>query len=161
MQQLDNACDLPREMTITIGAPVIITQNLNTKAGLFNGSEGVVHRVVLNEDSQVECIEVQLAGTDVVRTIRRVKQSRRFPGGAFITRRMFPMLVGFARTVHRCQGDTFTTQNVYVDITGMDKIVAMGYVACSRPKKLQQLRFLPCGTQLTKSMFRPHVPPTI
>jgi ATP-dependent exoDNAse (exonuclease V) alpha subunit len=69
---------------------------------------------------------------------------------------MFPLVVAYARTVHKVQGDTIHDP-VVVDFTNMAR-PGQAYVALSRVVSIDQLHILPRGIQLTADMFTAHVP---
>ncbi|GIL50920.1 hypothetical protein Vafri_7004 [Volvox africanus] len=69
---------------------------------------------------------------------------------------MFPLVVAYARTVHKVQGDTIHDP-VVIDFTNMSRL-GQAYVALSRVVNINQLHILPSGITLTADMFQPHVP---
>jgi ATP-dependent DNA helicase PIF1 len=85
--------------------------------GLTNGAKGVVHSIIYAEGSKPPELPVVVIGTFQHYTGPRWKGMEKeapiglvsrkfFNGGKDGTRRMLPMLLGYALSVHKLQGDT-------------------------------------------------------
>ena len=59
LARLDDQSEMPRTLQLFVGAPVLVTQNMNTKRGLFNGVEGVVAGVNTDNHGVVKSIVVK------------------------------------------------------------------------------------------------------
>jgi hypothetical protein len=85
--------------------------------GLTNGAKGVVHSIIYAEGSKPPELPVAVIGTFQHYTCPRWKGMEKevliglvsrkfFSGGKDGTRCMLPMLLGYALTVHKLQGNT-------------------------------------------------------
>ncbi|MBA4078409.1 MAG: hypothetical protein C0508_25495, partial [Cyanobacteria bacterium PR.023] len=136
----DKNCPAPPELELRQGAQVILLVNLDTAAGLVNGSVGTVKNVYDN------CVEIEFAGGNmqVIQPYRwEVKQNEYDPlsGGmkkvVLATRSQLPLKLAWALTIHKSQGATLDRAEVDVS-----EAFAAGqvYVALSRVRNLRSLK---------------------
>jgi len=139
-QFFDKNCPAPTELELRPGAQVILLVNLDTAAGLVNGSVGSVKNVYDN------CVEIEFAGGNiqVIQPYRwEVKQNEYDPlsGGmkkvVLATRSQLPLKLAWALTIHKSQGATLDRAEVDVS-----EAFAAGqvYVALSRVRNLRSLK---------------------
>jgi len=149
-QRLNNSSDLPSELPLAVGCPVMITRN-QKYMNLANGDIGIV--VEVSENKLV--IETEIDGK-----LRRITVGREYErvrvGNSSIERHMYPVRVAYARTVHKTQGETIFGK-LFIHVEGMET-PGEAYVAFSRPTSLDNVTILPAGVNLTPEMFVPHVP---
>jgi ATP-dependent exoDNAse (exonuclease V) alpha subunit len=102
--------------------------------GLTNGARGVILTVNANAGYITLRMDTK---PDEIAVINRVGQSFMLPGGKAAHRRQFPLILGWAMTVHRVQGMTLSSVAVLLD----ESFFAPGqaYVALSRVKQLSKL----------------------
>ena len=126
---LDKCTTAPKEVTLAIGAQVMLIKNLDFERCLVNGSRGVIldftasGPVVLFDNGEQETMcyaefEVESGGKTVLR------------------RCQVPLMLAWALTIHKCQGATIT--NVITDLTGVFE-EAQVYVTLSRACTLEGL----------------------
>jgi ATP-dependent DNA helicase PIF1 len=119
---LDKCTCVPKEITLAVGAQVMLIKNLDFELGLVNGSRGVITDftpggpvVMFDNGSPMTMapmeFEVESGGKTVLR------------------RRQVPLMLAWALTIHKCQGATIT--NVITDLTGVFE-EAQVYVTLSR-----------------------------
>ncbi len=145
---------LPERLVLAVGMTVMVTRNQKHPA-VANGETG---EIVSMSDNAIQLrLPNPCGGQDATRlvTIQRVKETV-YANRNKLERSMFPLSVGFARTVHKVQGDTLSCV-VVVDFTNMARL-GQAYVALSRVTDIANLYILPAGLQLTPQHFNPHVP---
>lgn len=127
VEELDNGGSYLPELTIRLGAQVMITSNLNVKTGIVNGTRGVVVELL------AESIGVKLLDGRIVKISPKVTGTSH----PKIGRRQFPIIPAWAITIHKSQGQTID----YAEIDLGTSIFADGqaYVALSRVKSLEGL----------------------
>ena len=147
---------LRQSLSVSVGARIMLTSNVNVADGLCNGALGTVADIV-EQRNQVISIQVQFDNQSVGRSAKAENPYRsRYPGCVDIrrqsinfnfgkgktvvmTRSQFPVLLAFACTIHKCQGATLDSI-----VVSMKSRFGAGqaYVAMSRVKTLQGLHFL-------------------
>lgn len=142
---------LETNLTVCIGATVMLKRNLNVDAGLVNGSIGLVAGFVQNKDV-ISAIRVQFSGNAKPVHIQRERSTFEVLKGIYYSRKQFPLVLSFAITVHKAQG--LTLQSVIVDAGPGCFDNGMVYVALSRVVALPGLHLidldrsrLKCDTQ--------------
>jgi ATP-dependent DNA helicase PIF1 len=117
----------------------MITSNIDIPKGLVNGTRGVVVKMKADE-----WVSVKLVNGEVFRVKTRVFDTRH----SKIGRRQVPLILAWAITVHKSQGQTID----YAQIDLSSRIFADGqaYVALSRVRSLEGL-FI---TKFVKSSIR-------
>jgi hypothetical protein len=124
------------ELKISIGAPIIFVRN--DAGGMYkNGTRGKV-LAINKEDRQITVLteerkEVKIGYVEWVPTrnndTNNIQKNRYF--------RHFPLLLGFAMTIHRCQG--MTLSKVHLDLAQGTFAPGQMYVALSRLKNVSGL----------------------
>ncbi|GIM16139.1 hypothetical protein Vretimale_18785, partial [Volvox reticuliferus] len=139
---------LPEKLLLAPGMVVMCTQNLKYP----NIDNGTLAEVVAIETTH---IHIRVLGTNCEVNIPHIIDSK-YHNRIRLKRKMYPLVVAFARTVHKVQGDTIRDP-VVIDFTNMSRL-GQAYVALSRIVSIDQLHILPRGITLTSDMFQPHVP---
>ena len=126
----------PKELTLKVGAQVMLTKNLALEIGLCNGSRGVVKK--LNEDT-VKVLFKNGVNLDIPVYPAEVEIS-----GSKVTRSQIPLILAYALTIHKIQGATvdFCVMNLGSSIF----CPGQAYVALSRVRNWDSLlltSFLP------------------
>ena len=140
------------EVYLAVGARVMLIQNVNQKIGLVNGSTGTVLGIIYGSDrlppSLPLSVLVQIDDNcgyrggsffeDIPRVVSIVpKQSTTRNDAVGRYRNQLPLVMGWAVTIHKSQGQTFGLCNV--DLGKSDNPLGLGYVAISRVKALENL----------------------
>ena len=163
---------LPRELKLYIGMPVIVTKNIYTELGITNGTKGVVRSIHFKKEESVvigyrdnfqylqhtpDCIVVELDDINVkpldglpANHVPIVPQRGSFQvhlGGkesVSVNRRHFPLVPRFGCTAHKSQGDTLSKAIVDLVPPPFKKNVRIedAYVPLSRVRRLDDLTVL-------------------
>ncbi|KAK3094305.1 hypothetical protein FSP39_000082 [Pinctada imbricata] len=151
---------LPSQITLAIGAKVMLIRNIDISDGLVNGAQGVVV-AFLRRQSEIEVVFVEFQGSEIGKSTRlkskHVTQQRQFPKatpierteisftvnknnkGLTISRSQFPLKLCWACTVHKVQGLTVSEIVVSFKNRFTD---GQAYVALSRAKTLNGLHIM-------------------
>ena len=129
IEVLDKCTNAPKEITLAIGAQVMLIKNLDFERSLVNGSRGVVMDftatgpVIIFDNGEQETLPYEAFEVE--------------SGNKMILRRVqVPVMLAWALTIHKCQGATIT--NVITDLTGVFE-EAQVYVTLSRACTLDGL----------------------
>jgi ATP-dependent exoDNAse (exonuclease V) alpha subunit len=161
---------MPKQLEIFVGAKVMLRSNINLQKGLVNGSMGNIVEVVWPHfrrdqmyDSDVPSVRVDF-GRDGVHLIepRTVQFPAKYNHGT-IERRMLPMILCWACTVHKMQGCTVEYAVVYLGKSLFQD--GQAYVALSRVRSLEGVRIVeldcskltgrkPCNEDAIREMER-------
>ena len=138
----DKCGGLLSNMTLTIGSRVMVRTNFDVQKGVVNGSLGTVigfkwpflRREPLNDGDLPDAVIVDLdgIGPTQIDTITRNFDSKK---GLIISRRMVPLILSWAVSIHKTQG--ITLEKEVIDLDCFD--YGMEYVAFSRLKSLNGL----------------------
>ena len=149
VQALDKVAAYSVELTLAVGAQVMLLTNINPGAGLVNGSRGVV---VGFERPSKESEEGDLSGgklptkhIDVLFPVVRFKGGKQliqfhdwelqeFPG---VKRQQIPLKLAYAITIHKAQGATLDC--ALIDVGGRTFEYGQAYTALSRVKDMESL----------------------
>ena len=116
---------LPTSIQIAVGAPFMITKNVDTSEHLVNGVIGTIQHIDIPADRPLHgCIYLKfdkaVVGKELKKTspigLRHLVPIRAVTSTFFITdrktvpveRKMFPGVLAFALTVHKSQGSTYS-----------------------------------------------------
>uniref|UniRef100_A0A1I7UD53 ATP-dependent DNA helicase PIF1 n=1 Tax=Caenorhabditis tropicalis TaxID=1561998 RepID=A0A1I7UD53_9PELO len=122
-----------KQLTLKIGAQVMLIKNLDVNKGLCNGSRGIVESF-----SEAGNPVVRFITQDLVMEILRSKFSVRIPGcDVPFIRRQFPLQLAWAISIHKSQGMTLDCAEI-----SLERVFADGqaYVALSRARSLSAIR---------------------
>ena len=129
IEVLDKCCCVGSEITLTVGAQVMLVKNLEVECGLVNGSRGVIteftssgYPFVMFDNGESRELAVEIFSTD--------------SGKLTLQRKQIPLILAWSLTIHKCQGATIT--NVITDLTGVFE-EAQVYVTLSRACSLDGL----------------------
>lgn len=136
---------LPKELKIFVGAKVMLRSNVDVSKGLVNGAIGFIEEIIwphfrraqmYEEDIPSVKVKFDQIGVHLIRPISVQFPAKRSFGTA--ERRMLPLVLSWASTVHKMQGSTVD----HAVINLGPKIFAEGqaYVALSRVRSLDGLR---------------------
>lgn len=131
----------------------MLTKNIWQSRGLYNGSLGTVRGVVYNADvpqsSPPYCILVEFDeyhGPSAVTNSNRhivpiIPETVPFDQscGKSGSRIQFPLVLGWAITIHKAQG--LTLKKVILGIGSLENSIGLTYVGCSRVKSWENLAF--------------------
>ena len=143
--KLDSVCPAKANLTLAVGARVILLATLSLSDKLVNGSVGTVVRlsrspavayVVFDNSTHSEPVGISMHDWSF-------KQS----GSEVARRRQLPLSLAWAISIHKSQGMTLEQCEV-----GLDKIFESGqaYVALSRCKSIEGLSIIsPSGRTVT------------
>ena len=129
---LDAACPAGRELTLKVGAQVILLRTTDHAAGLFNGARGVITSFM--GAAQTPMVRFT-TGAEV--GVRPVPWSVESGGRVAATRRQLPLDLAWAVSIHPAQGTSLDAVDV-----DLSKVFEAGqaYVALSRARSLGGLR---------------------
>ena len=146
-----SSSDLPDVLKIGIKARVMLTQNLDVQNGLVNGVFGTVVgiSVIDNPNDTVDKIYVKFDSERIGRNLKPVlpegmpehtmiidRCERQLESFKNISRKQFPLKLGYASTVHKTQG--MTVSKIVYDMKGTFA-AGQAYVALSRVTGLEGL----------------------
>jgi ATP-dependent DNA helicase PIF1 len=148
VQALDKVAAYSVELTLAVGAQVMLLTNMNPGAGLVNGSRGVVvgfERPPAKEEDLSGSAPPPKYG-DVLFPVVRFKggskqtiqfhdwELQEFPG---VKRQQIPLKLAYAITIHKAQGATLDC--ALIDVGGRTFEYGQAYTALSRVKDMESL----------------------
>lgn len=161
---------LPKVLKIFVGAKVMLRSNIDMSKGLVNGNMGFITEIIwpnfrrgqLYADD-IPSVRIDF-GSDGVHMIKPI--SIQFPAKysyGTAERRMLPLILSWASTVHKMQGCTVDHAVIYLG----SRLFAAGqaYVALSRVRSLDGIRIeeldcskltgkTPCNSEALNEMIR-------
>jgi ATP-dependent DNA helicase PIF1 len=136
-----NECNLENKIVLKIGAPVIYLVN-DMEKGLVNGSVGTI--VKFNGNNPV----AQFSEGKLVE-IEKHNYKKEFPDvNTTVVIEQYPLLLAYAITIHRAQGQTLSQGTLLLDNTIFE--CGQAYVALSRFQTLDSIILL----RYKKSVFK-------
>ena len=136
---LMHGCPAQREVSLRVGAEVILLKNLDLSAGLVNGCRGVVMSFT-KAKSPLPIVHFRIGNSVkqvLSRTIHRANWELKSGSKIIASRNQIPLQLAYALTVHKCQGQTLS--NIYVDFRSRAFTSGQAYVALSRTADIQNL----------------------
>lgn len=147
VQALDKVAAYSVELTLAVGAQVMLLTNINPGAGLVNGSRGVVvgfERPQTNDDD-LSGAKVPAKNQDTLFPVVLFKSGKQliqfhdwelqeFPG---VKRQQIPLKLAYAITIHKAQGATLDC--ALIDVGGRTFEYGQAYTALSRVKDMESL----------------------
>lgn len=148
VQALDRVAAYSVELTLAVGAQVMLLTNINPGAGLVNGSRGVVvgfERPPSKEAEDLSGAKTPTKHGDVLFPVVRFKGGKQliqfhdwelqeFPG---VKRQQIPLKLAYAITIHKAQGATLDC--ALIDVGGRTFEYGQAYTALSRVKDMESL----------------------
>lgn len=134
-----NASGLPpHKLTLKVGIPIVLIRTIAPKAGLHNGT-----RLRIDALQQFVITATILSGQFKGNQVKIPRIDIYFKQADLpftLIRRQFPILVAFAMTINRSQGQGFENVGIYLSLP----VFSHGqlYVALSRCKSMQTLKVL-------------------
>ncbi len=126
----------PHKLTLKKGCIIMMLRNLNTRAGLCNGTRLIV-RELKNNVIDANILKERTLGQRVfIQRIDLIPSDDEFP--VTIRRRQFPIKLAFAMTINKSQGQTFERVGIYL----RTPVFSHGqlYVAFSRAQSKDNIR---------------------
>ena len=136
LETLQRGCTARSKLMLKVGAQVILLKTINQRMGLVNGARGVVEAFEGNGGGTV-VPRVRFANGAVQKIVRVDFQARSGPD--FAVRKQIPLELGYALSIHRCQG--MTLDRVEMDLRSVFEC-GQAYVALSRCRSLEGVRVL-------------------
>ena len=119
------------ELTVAVGARVMLRRNIDTKHGLVNGSIGTITAITS------QCITVKFDHLVDPYPIERVKSKFMLMRSFYVYRKQFLLILAYAVTIHKCQG--LSLNSAIIDLSNKVFSPGMAYVALSRVRSLEGL----------------------
>jgi len=113
------------------GAQIMLKINIDVKAGLINGSRGII----VDINTKKDCISVKFIGGAVVDISSF--QYKYEDKENLILRDQIPLILAWSLTIHKCQGSTL--DSVICDLGNNIFTYSQAYVALSRVRNLNGL----------------------
>lgn len=139
----------PHKLTLKIGTIIMLLRNMNPKKGLCNGTRLIVHSL---HDHFIDA--KILTGTHkndrvYIPRIDLAPSENALP--FVLKRRQFPVIISFAMTINRSQGQTFSRVGLYLE----EPVFSHGqlYVAFSRCKNEENLKVYVKNTHQQGELF--------
>jgi ATP-dependent DNA helicase PIF1 len=129
MKKMDNSAPYVDELTLKVGAQVMLITNLDTEGGLVNGKLGIVKHI------DPKFVMVQFKGYNYSTQIPYY--SWVLENYDNVSKNQIPLVLAYAITIHKMQGSTL--DSAYIDIGRSVFEYGQAYVALSRVKSLESL----------------------
>ena len=130
IERLDKDAPYEKELTLKVGAQVMLLVNLNQEAGLINGSRGIVNS--FDKDGNPV---VLFASNNTMLPVK--PHIWKLEGDANIGRQQIPLRLAYALTIHKAQGASL--DSAFIDIGASTFEYGQAYVALSRVRNLNSL----------------------
>jgi len=143
-QALDKVAAYSVELSLAVGAQVMLLTNMNPGSGLVNGSRGVVIGFEQPKNDEDKTFVVKKAG-DIVFPVVRFKSGDQLiqyhdwevPDMPGVKRQQIPLKLAYAITIHKAQGATLDC--ALIDVGGRTFEYGQAYTALSRVKDMESL----------------------
>ena len=130
----------PDNLSLALGCKVVLLKNIDVQAGWVNGTLATV--VMMTQS----IIVIQSIATSKRVALSRAQQNMSFKAATSVAYRMqFPLMLGYALTVHKTQGMTLPA--AFISLNNNFFASGQAYVALSRVKSLAGLHLLCCDTR--------------
>lgn len=129
--QYAKSCNVPEQVTVCVGAQVMVTYNYNPELGLVNGTRGVVTAL----DQKAVKIRLLDGREEMVPYIKIEQEDDPDVGLDFM-----PLKLAWAVTIHKSQG--MTLDAIEIDIGSNIFTVGQAYTALSRARNLKSVRVM-------------------
>ena len=129
LKKMDTSAPYVDELTLKVGAQVMLIVNLDTEAGLVNGKLGIVKNI------DPKFVMVQFKAHDYNTQINY--HSWVLENYETVSKNQIPLVLAYAITTHKSQGATLDC--AYIDIGRSVFEYGQAYVALSRVKSLDAL----------------------
>ncbi|GFY47732.1 ATP-dependent DNA helicase PIF1 [Trichonephila inaurata madagascariensis] len=132
---MNNHCHIVEKIELKVGAQVMLTKNLDLQRGLVNGARGVI----TGFDVGKEKLPIVKFVCGIEQAVNYEKWTVRAPSGIVLMRKMLPLQLAWAMSIHKSQGMTLDCVEV-----SLGRVFECGqaYVALSRARSLEGLRVL-------------------
>ena len=149
----DKAFGLLNELAVSKNYVVRLTTNLWTEAGLTNGTKGIVRGIIYAANSKPPALPICLIvtfdryyGPSFIESLPKsvpICPVRRewFSQQITCTRTMLPLILGYALSIHKLQGETL--EKVILNIGAKEFQTGLTLVGASRVKSFEGLAFKP------------------
>ncbi len=150
--QVLNQNDLPPStLKLSVGAPILITRNLNPKMKISNGTKMIIKKISKNVIQAVYDFMGKPTNFDIPR-IEFKNDFLALPN--VLIRKQFPIKLAFASTVHKSQG--LSIENLGIDLTSPIFAHGQAYVAFSRASSIKNIHLLFNNDQNTNNQNDPN-----
>ncbi|CAF3802827.1 unnamed protein product [Rotaria sp. Silwood1] len=158
----ENECaSMFEQLPICIGARVICRRNIDFDGKMVNGTEAIIKDIVWDKDDNImlpmsnRCVFPNLNRALTVKLPKYIELeldngsmykmtpeevSFKDQNGVSMTRKQYPLSLGYAITVHRSQCMTYN--KLVVDLTGVNWKPGMFYTILSRTRRLTDIIIL-------------------
>ena len=129
-KKIEKDCPAINNLTLAVGAQVIIIKNISIENGIVNGSRGIVI------DLEPDLIKIKFINgkeIDVERTSWKIEENN-----YFIVKNQFPVKLAYALTIHKSQGTTIDFVETNISNTSIFEYGQV-YTVLSRCKSLEGL----------------------
>lgn len=142
---INKTAGLPKTLEIFVGAKVMLRSNIDQTKGLVNGAIGFITEIIwphyrreqmYETDIPSESVDFDRIGTHVIQP-KTIQFPAKFSYGT-AERRMLPLILSWASTVHKLQGSTVDYAVVYLGLKLFEE--GQAYVAMRRVRRLDGLR---------------------
>lgn len=160
---------LPSTLALSIGSFVMVTVNLWQQAGIFNGLTGTVYDIIYSPGTKPPTLplailiqaDVRYKGPSLLQTVERLVPLIPTQIGfdyrsEYCWRKQIPLMMAWARTIHKSQG--MTLPRIVVDLGSKEGCTGLSYVGISRAELLERILLIPfADDRLEKTSRRPQL----